>query len=116
MRSLTPKEIGALVREARTAAGLTQAQLADRIGASRFWVAAFEHGKPRAELGLALKAVSALNLVATIEPRAPQVRTAGTPKNAPASGYQLPVVDLAALLTRAATPVPFAAPRRRKKR
>ena len=54
--------VGALVREAREAAGLTQTQLADRIGASRFWVAAFEKGKPTAELGLALKAIQALGL------------------------------------------------------
>lgn len=59
---LNPAVIGALARDAREAAGLTQTQLAERIGASRFWVAAFEKGKPTAELGLALKAIHALGL------------------------------------------------------
>jgi HTH-type transcriptional regulator/antitoxin HipB len=58
--------VGALVREARTTAGLTQTELANRIGASRFWVAEFEKGKPSAELGLALKALNALGLVVRI--------------------------------------------------
>ena len=40
--------VGAMVRETREAAGLTQAQLADRIGASRFWLAAFESDCGRA--------------------------------------------------------------------
>ena len=59
--------IGALVRETRTAAALTQTELANRIGASRFWVAQFEKGKPSAELGLALKALHALGLAVQIE-------------------------------------------------
>jgi DNA-binding XRE family transcriptional regulator len=56
------------VREGREAAGLTQTQLAERIGASRFWVAAFEKGKPSVELGLALKAIQALGLPISIRP------------------------------------------------
>lgn len=61
-RPLNPAIIGALVRERREAAGLTQTQLAERIGASRFWIAAFEKGKPSVELGLALKAIQALGM------------------------------------------------------
>ena len=59
-KPINPAILGALVREGREAAGLTQTQLAERIGASRFWVAAFEKGKPSVELGLALKAIQAL--------------------------------------------------------
>ena len=66
--ALNAATIGALVRDTRTAAGLTQTELANRIGASRFWVAEFEKGKPSAELGLALKAVHALGLAVQIEP------------------------------------------------
>ena len=66
---LNSAAVGALVRETRVAAGLTQTQLAERIGASRFWVAAFERGKPSAELGLALKAIHALGLAITIAPQ-----------------------------------------------
>lgn len=65
---MNPAVVGALVREGREAAGLSQTQLAERIGASRFWVAAFEKGKPSAELGLALKAIQALGLSIRIEP------------------------------------------------
>jgi len=65
---LSSATIGALARDARETAGLTQTQLAERIGASRFWVAAFEKGKPSAELGLALKAIQALGFSISIEP------------------------------------------------
>ena len=67
-KPINPAVIGALVRAGREAAGLTQTQLAERIGASRFWVAAFEKGKPSAELGLALKAIQALGLSIRITP------------------------------------------------
>jgi len=59
--------VGARVRQARLTAGLSQTDLGQRIGASRFWVAQFEKGKPRAELGLALKAIHALGLTIVIE-------------------------------------------------
>jgi HTH-type transcriptional regulator / antitoxin HipB len=65
----TPAIVGALVRDARLAAGLSQSELGKRIGASRFWVAQFETGKPGAELGLALKALDALDLDLHVEPR-----------------------------------------------
>lgn len=67
-KPINPAVIGALVREGREAAGLTQTQLAERIGASRFWVAAFEKGKPSVELGLALKAIQALGMSIRIQP------------------------------------------------
>lgn len=69
-KPLNPAAVGDLVREGRKAAGLTQTQLADRIGSSRFWVAAFEKGKPSAEFGLALKAIQALGLSIRIAPHA----------------------------------------------
>lgn len=62
----TARDLGATVRDARLRRGWTQAQLADRIGASRQWVIALEHGKPTAELGTALRAVAALGLVADL--------------------------------------------------
>ena len=68
--------IGSLVRDTRTAAGVTQTELANRIGASRFWVAEFEKGKPGAELGLALKALAALGLTVRLEPEAAAEETA----------------------------------------
>jgi len=75
---INPAVVGALVREGREAAGLTQTQLAERIGASRFWVAAFEKGKPSVELGLALKTIQALGLVISMAPS--HTRSVGTPR------------------------------------
>lgn len=67
--NISSAAVGAIVREARMAAGLSQTDLGQRIGASRFWVAQFEKGKPSAELGLALKAMHALGLTVRIEPK-----------------------------------------------
>jgi DNA-binding XRE family transcriptional regulator len=66
-KSINSASVGALVRQARLTAGLSQTGLGQRIGASRFWVAQFEKGKPSAELGLALKAMHALGLTVLIE-------------------------------------------------
>jgi len=56
----TPQDIGALLRETRKKAGLGQAELARRIGVSRQWVVEVERGKPRAEMGLVLRALNTL--------------------------------------------------------
>ncbi|MGB5851062.1 MAG: helix-turn-helix domain-containing protein [Rhodanobacter sp.] len=56
----TPQDIGALLRESRKQAGLGQAELARRIGVSRQWVVEVERGKPRAEMGLVLRAFNTL--------------------------------------------------------
>lgn len=66
MKVRTARELGAAVRAARRDQGLTQADLAARIGATRAWVSAFENGKPSAELGLALRTIDALGLVADL--------------------------------------------------
>lgn len=101
MRTLSPRDIGALARETRLEAGLTQAQLGAKIGASRFWVGEFERGKARAELGLALRALRALQLALSIEPlelalqREERERKFNRTQTA-----DRPVVDLSALLNR----------------
>ena len=77
-RRLNTATVGARVRKARKDAGLTQAELGQRIGASRFWVAEFEKGKATVELGLALKALHALGLVVRIETRLPAITAAGS--------------------------------------
>lgn len=63
MRIHTPGEVGLLVRDARRARAWSQVQLAEAIGATRQWVRMLESGKPRLELGLTLRALSALGLV-----------------------------------------------------
>lgn len=103
MRSLTPKDIGALIRDARLESGMTQAELGTKIGASRFWVAEFERGKPRAELGLALKALRALRLALTIEPRDVAVRREEESRTQAAA----PAVNLSAILNRSPAQMPI---------
>jgi len=106
MRFITPKALGALAREARIGAGMTQAQLGEKIGASRFWVAEFERGKSRAELGLTLKALRALELVLTVEPKDLALRREhddGPAEQRPDRIPQ-PAVDLSSILSRSMIP------------
>jgi y4mF family transcriptional regulator len=63
----TPHEIGLLIRDRRRAAGITQAELAERVGASREWVRHLESGKPRLELALTLRALTALGIALNAE-------------------------------------------------
>lgn len=106
MRFLTPKDLGALARDARIGAGMTQAQLGEKIGASRFWVAEFERGKSRAELGLTLKALRALELVLTVEPKDLALRREQDERSAEQRLDQIPqpAVDLSSILSRSMIP------------
>ncbi len=56
------RDFGALIRDRRRDLGLSQQALAEAIGASRWWVNEVERGKPRAELGLVLRALERLSV------------------------------------------------------
>ena len=62
MRLRTVRDVGAMVRDRRRAAELSQADLADRAGVSKRWVAALEAGKPGVEMGLVLRTFAALGI------------------------------------------------------
>ena len=62
-----PLELGLRARERRRELGLSQAELGQRIGVGRQWIVAMESGKSRAELGLVLRAISALELSLRID-------------------------------------------------
>lgn len=62
MRVRTPADLGAVIRDRRKQRKLDQAAFAEQIGVSRQWVIAIERGHARAELGLVLRAVDALNI------------------------------------------------------
>ena len=81
----TTTEIGLLVRDRRRALGLTQSELAERVGASREWIRQLESGKPRLELGLTLRALTALGVALDAAFTAEQVVK---PKVASASNRQ----------------------------
>jgi HTH-type transcriptional regulator / antitoxin HipB len=58
----TPADLGAVIRDRRKQLKLDQAAFAKRIGVSRQWVIEIEQGHARAELGLVLRAMDALNI------------------------------------------------------
>ena len=82
-----PTELGQLLRQRRQELGLSQAQLAERIGTSRQWVGKVEAGREGSELGLVLKALKALQLEVQV-----------LPEGARPTAADSEAVDLAALL------------------
>lgn len=72
MQVRTVRELGAVIRVARLRQGLTQADLASRVGVTRQWILAVEQGKRTAEIGSVLKALAALGLVADIVEKPPR--------------------------------------------
>ncbi len=56
------RDLAIAVRGRRRDLGLNQAELAARVGVSRQWIGAFEGGRPRAELGLVIRLLHALDL------------------------------------------------------
>lgn len=69
MRVDQAADLGSVLRRARKNHGLTQAEAADRIGASRAWVNRVEAGRaPRAELSLLLRYLRAVDLSLFAEP------------------------------------------------
>jgi|SRR5271166_6591299 len=60
------EQLGRSVRLKRLEKGLSQNALAARLGVERKWVIHLEAGNPKAELGLVLKILAALNLQASL--------------------------------------------------
>ena len=84
------REIGLLVRDRRRGIGLTQAQLAEQVGASREWIRLLESGRPRLDLGLTLRALGAVGIVLDAQalkpapvPQPAPVESRGTRKSLP---------------------------------
>jgi HTH-type transcriptional regulator/antitoxin HipB len=55
-------DLGAVIRDRRKQLQLDQAAFARKIGVSRQWVIDVEKGHARAQLGLVLRAIDALNI------------------------------------------------------
>jgi HTH-type transcriptional regulator / antitoxin HipB len=62
MLTRTPADLGAVIRDRRKQLKLDQARLAKKIGVSRQWLIELEHGHPRAEMGLVLRVLDALDI------------------------------------------------------
>ncbi len=58
----TAKEIGALIRERRRAARMTQSELGRKAGASQRWISEIENGKSTAEIGMVLLTLAVLGI------------------------------------------------------
>jgi HTH-type transcriptional regulator/antitoxin HipB len=78
---LTAEQLGAAIRLKRKEKHLTQSELAKLLGAERKWVINLECGNSKAEIGLVLRALEALNLRASLTD-AEKPRTQGTLRNA----------------------------------
>lgn len=74
MRISTASDLGALVRQARQDQGLTQSDLAEKVGATRQWVAQLESGAPNTRLELVLEALRALDLRVDVGPERGRAR------------------------------------------
>jgi len=62
MNIIRPNDIASLIRDHRTANGLSQADLANSIGVSRKWVNELEGGGGSAKIGLVLRALNELGI------------------------------------------------------
>lgn len=78
MQLRTPRDLAMRLREARLEQGLSQAELANRIGVSRRWVSQLENGKKTLEVGLVLRAITALGLACDVRPQASENSTQGS--------------------------------------
>jgi HTH-type transcriptional regulator / antitoxin HipB len=68
MHVRTASAIGAAIRSRRRELKLDQEHLARKIGATRQWLIAIEKGKDTAEIGMVLRALSALGLDLDVQP------------------------------------------------
>lgn len=66
IRWQNPEQLGRAVRLKRQERKLSQSALAAQLGVERKWVIRLESGNPKAELGLVLKVLDALDLQASL--------------------------------------------------
>jgi HTH-type transcriptional regulator/antitoxin HipB len=89
MRLHTPADFGAIIRDRRLRARLTQAALARKVGVGRQWIVEVEKGKPGAPLALLLRTLDALNIA---------LQTGEGPPNAKRVSHKNKTVNLDSLL------------------
>jgi HTH-type transcriptional regulator/antitoxin HipB len=84
MRIRTSQDLGLLIRERRRALGLDQLELAQKVGVSRQWLVEVEKGKERAEIGLLLRTLAALDLALDLAPAVDPAATSASGTSASA--------------------------------
>lgn len=75
----TAKDIGLLIKEARSKAGLSQAALAEKINTTQTWISWVENGKSTAEIGLVLQTLTVLGITMDFRLPAGQAGTTSDP-------------------------------------
>lgn len=90
LRIRNPRDLGAFIRDRRSQLGLDQAELAKKAGTSRKWLIEVERGKPRAEIGLILRTLKALEV--SLDFRTDSAENTRSPKPA-AAKRQVPDID-----------------------
>lgn len=76
-----PEQLGRLIRLRRLEKGLSQVALAALLGVERKWVIHLESGNSKAELGLILRALDALNLQASLSDKRSSPAKGGSSKS-----------------------------------
>lgn len=76
MRVITAGDLGNLVHDRRGELGWTQAELAERAGASRLWVSQVESGHPGASLAKVLQLLASLGMAMDVNVPDPKPRSA----------------------------------------
>lgn len=61
-----PAELGAFIMSVRRARGLSQDELAERLGVSRVWIGQVERGKASPRLDLILRALNELEIMLSV--------------------------------------------------
>lgn len=84
MHVTTVEDLASIARERRQGLGLSQQQLADKVGVSRLWINEFEGGKPKVELHLVLRVFRELDLFLQVA-----VRKEGVEKGEVSKGIDL---------------------------
>ena len=69
MKVYSASDVGAAVRAARKAEGLTQRELAEACGCGVRFVSELENGKPTIELGRAIRVLNTLSLDVDVSAR-----------------------------------------------
>lgn len=87
-------DLGALVRDKRKTSGITQGELAKRLGTSQRWVSELERGKPTIELEMALRALNALGISLGVRAEPEANKTAAPNKKIAESRPRINVNDL----------------------
>lgn len=62
IRITRPSDVGALIRAWRDDHGVSQIELAKKLGVSQRWVSHVENGKPTLQLGLVLRVFNELSI------------------------------------------------------